>query len=313
MKVLITGGAGFIGAHVAKALQKRGADIVLLDDMNDFVYPASLKEDRLNHFFRKEERPKLIVGSILDEVLLNRLCTEEKFDKVLHLAAHANPGKSVQKPDPYLLVNEAGTLQLLKLAAKFDIPQFIFASSSSIYHDEQTPFKEEMAPAPRSPYGVSKAGAELYCRLWHDLYGLPMTVLRFFSVYGPWGRPDMAPMIFGQQILHGQRLDVTSERKRDFTYIDDVVSAVIAALEKKFEYEVMNIGRGQPVEIMDLVRALEKAAGVTANIQSRSAPPGEMRITYADISKAQQLLDYQPSVSIEEGARRLIEWMKSHV
>jgi UDP-glucuronate 4-epimerase len=312
MKVLITGGAGFIGAHVARALIAKGDEVVLFDDLNSFIYPAALKEARLNHLFDRTSRPRLITGSILNGDLLQTIFKEEKFDKVVHLAAHANPGFSVHQPEPYVLVNELGTLQLLRMAQQHDIVQFIFAGSSSVYNDEQTPFVETASLHPRSPYGISKAAAEMYCSLWHELYNLPITVLRFFSVYGPWGRPDMAPVIFARKIMQGERLEVTTDRKRDFTFIDDVVNGVVLALERRVPYEVINIGRGEPVEIIDLVRALEAASGKTANIKLRTAPPGEMKITYADITKARQLLNYEPTVSVADGAKQLIEWMKHY-
>lgn len=311
MKFLITGGAGFIGAHVAQALVSRGEHIVILDDLNSFLYPGLLKELRLTHLFKPEERPRLINGTILDSELLEKIFAEEKFDRVIHLAAHANPGFSIREPEAYSIVNIVGTLKVLETAVKHDIVQFIFAGSSSVYDDQHTPFQEEAFPlAPPSPYGVSKAAAEMYCNLWHATHSLPVTVLRFFSVYGPWGRPDMAPMIFARQLLQDQPLYVTQNRERDFTYIDDAVAGVMAAIDHKFPHEVINIGRGQPLPLLSFINALEKAVGKKASIRSRLAPAGEMQITYADISKARRLLGYEPKVTVEEGAARLADWLK---
>lgn len=312
MKVLITGGAGFIGAHVAKALVDRGDEVVLFDDFTSLVYPAEVKQARLDHFFPRDSRPRLIIGNVLDAKLLDTVFSEEEFDKVLHLAAHANPAVSIQAAEEYALVNVMGTLAVLQAASRYDITQFVFASSSSVYNDAQTPFREDHYPLrPLSPYGASKAAAEVFCTMWHELQGLPITMLRYFSVYGPWGRPDMAPSIFAQKIVEGQPVEITQDRQRDFTYIDDVVDATIAAIDRQFDCEIINIGRGQPLELEKLVEALENAAGGKAQRRVRQSPPGEMRITYADISKAKQLLGYEPKVSVEEGAEKLIAWMKT--
>lgn len=312
MKVLITGGVGFIGAFTAQALITRGDDIVLFDDMNSWLYPASLKEARLQHLF-SEKRPKLIVGDVLDQKLLATVFAEEGFDTVLHFAAIPNPARSLDAAELYTAVNVLGTVNVLEAARQSGIERFIFAGSSSVYNDEQTPFREDAYPLrPRSPYGASKAAAEAYCAAWHELYGLPIMVLRFFSVYGPWGRPDMAPAIFAQRILNDETLEVSEGRARDLTYIDDVVAGVVAAIDKQFEFEIFNIGRGEPQSLDALITALAKAAGKEARTKPRQAPPGELTITYANIDKAKKMLGYSPKVSIEEGAKRLIEWMKEY-
>ena len=314
MKILVTGGAGFIGVHVVKALAEVGHEVVILDDLNGFVYPSELKQARLAHFFAPDKRPKLIAGSILDEKLLDSLFADEKFDKVIHLAAHPNPGFSVNNSAEYTMVNVMGTVNILEMCKKYDVVQLIFAGSSSVYNDTQTPFTEDSYPLmPHSPYGASKAAAETYCRMWHDLHGLPITVLRFFSVYGPWGRPDMAPMIFAQKILQDETIAVTTDRKRDFTYIDDIVAGIMLAVEQKQDFEIINLGRGNPVDLREFIGALEKAAGKTAHLVDREAPAGEMHVTYADISKAKRLLGYEPKVTHEEGAAKLIEWMKTQL
>ncbi len=310
-KILITGGAGFIGAHVAKALMERGDEVVLLDNFDSFVYSAEDKEKRMNEMFERDKRPKLIHGDILDAKLLDTVFAEEKFDKVLHLAALPNPGKSVGVAPQYTLINVNGTINILDACRKHDIVQFVFAGSSSVYNDEQTPFTEDAYPLrPRSPYGASKAAAETFIETWHELYGISTTILRFFSVYGPWGRPDMAPSIFAEHVLSGEELPLTGGRKRDFTYISDVVDGVVAALDTKLDFEIINLGRGEPQDLQEFIAALEKAAGKKMKTVPREAPPGEMEITYADVSKAKKLLGYEPKVSIEEGAQKLIEWMQ---
>lgn len=312
MKVLITGGAGFIGAHLAKRLLAEGEEVVVVDDFNSFLYPGELKHARLAAMFKGGAKPRVIVGSILDSDLLDKLFTDEKFDKVVHLAAHPNPGYSVGRAEEYTIVNVIGTLAVLEMCHRHDVVQMIFAGSSSVYNDEQTPFTEDAYPLkPRSPYGASKASAELYCQMWHDVYGLPITILRFFSVYGPWGRPDMAPFIFAQQLLDDEPIGLTADRKRDFTYISDIVDGIVLALEKRFDFEIINLGRGNPVDLQEFVVALEKAAGKTAKIVDRPAPPGELIVTYANVDKAKQLLGYEPKVSVAEGANHLVEWLKA--
>lgn len=314
MKVLITGGAGFIGAAAARALQVRGDEVVLYDDMNDFLYPAERKEARLNYLFpNSAARPRLIAASILDEEILSSVFEDEEFDTVLHFAALANPARSLANPTEYTLVNVLGTVNVLTAAQTYGVTRFIFAGSSSVYNDEQTPFSEDMYPLrPRSPYGASKASAEAYCAMWHELYSLPVTILRFFSVYGPWGRPDMAPEIFARQILNDETVHIARGRKRDLTYIDDVVDGILLACDRQFGFEIFNIGRGEPQVLPELVAALSKAAGKTPHIEEKPASAGEMAVTYANVDKARRLLGYAPRVSIEEGARRLVEWIREY-
>ena len=313
MKVLITGGAGFIGSHVARALMDQGAEVVLFDNFDSFLYSAELKEERINHMFERDKRPKLISGDILDKDLVEKVFSEETFDKVIHLAALANPGKSLTAAEAYSLVNIMGTINILDACTRHDVSHVIVAGSSSVYNDEQTPFIETSYPLrPRSPYGASKASMETYCALWNELYDLRVTVLRFFSVYGPWGRPDMAPMIFAQRILNDETIYLTPDRKRDFTFISDIVSGILAAVEQRFDFEIINLGRGEPQSLEDFIAALEAASGKKARIESQPEPAGEMRVTYADVSKAKELLGYEPKVSIQDGTRQLIDWVKEY-
>ncbi|MCH8748913.1 SDR family NAD(P)-dependent oxidoreductase [Patescibacteria group bacterium] len=305
----ITGGAGFIGAHLAKALMKRGDSVVVYDDFNGWLYPTALKQARAEAFLTEA---KIIEGDILDAKALKQALSFSSFDAVIHLAAYANPRRSLEAEELYNQVNVGGTLQLLKAATAQGVPQFLFASSSSVYNDEKTPFSEDSYPLhPWSPYGASKAAAEVYCAMWHELHGLPVTILRPFSVYGPWGRPDMAPMIFADKILSGKSIELNRDpRQRDFTYIDDVIVGIITAVDKKFEFEIINLGRGEPVNLGDLIVALEEACGREAKIIERDTPPGEMRITYADATKAKKLLSYAPNISVAEGAKKMVAWMR---
>jgi UDP-glucuronate 4-epimerase len=311
-KILVTGGAGFIGAHLARALMEAGEEVTILDDFNDFVYSGDLKRARMGALFAADKRPKLIHGSVLDIPLLQQLFEDGKFDKVVHLAAHANPGFSVDKGQEYTLVNVLGTMNILEMCTEFDVVQMVLAGSSSLYNDEQTPFVETAYPLqPKSPYGASKAAAEIYAQMWSELHHLPVTVLRFFSVYGPWGRPDMAPFILTRRVMNDETIFLSKDRQRDFTYIDDVVKGILAALEHKFDFEIFNIGRGQPVELRAFVEAIETAVGKKAHVVERDAPAGEMRITYANISKAKEMLGYEPTVSVQEGIAKVVEWMKT--
>ncbi len=314
MKFLITGGAGFIGACSAKALWERGHEVVLYDDLNGALYPASLKQARLHHLFPDERRrPPLIVGSILDDQRLQSVFAEGQFDVVLHFAALANPGRSLHAPLQYMQTNVIGTFSVLNAACQHNVKRLIFAGSSSVYNDEQTPFREDHYPLrPKSPYGATKAAGEVLCRTWHELHGMPITVLRFFSVYGPWGRPDMAPVIFARQILRGETLVVSEGRSRDLTYIDDAVSGVMAAIDNPFEFEIFNIGRGQPQPLSDLIAALGKAAGREPKTRPQQPPPGELATTSADISRARERLGYAPKIFFEEGAGRLIGWTRNY-
>lgn len=311
MKILITGGAGFIGAHVAKALLEQGDEVVILDDFNDFLYSSDLKKLRLKEVINSAQ-VKVVEGSILDEALLKQVFQENEIDAVIHLAALANPAYSLGAGHEYTQVNVLGTLNILQAASAAAVKRFIFAGSSSVYNDTQTPFREDAYPLePRSIYGASKAAAELYCKMWAQQAKLPITVLRFFSVYGPWGRPDMAGLIFTQRILNNLPIQVNEEdRFRDFTYIDDVVQGVLAALKLDSQYEVINLGNGKPVSVRALVAAIETAADKKAVIETRPVPPGEMHTTFADIAKAKKLLGYDPKIAVEEGAARTVEWVK---
>lgn len=308
--ILVTGGAGFIGAHVAKALVARGDTVTTLDDFNGMIYPAEFKRQRWQTL---GAGARLVEGSIMDADLLSRLLHAEHFDVVVHLAALPNVSKSYQWPERYEEVNVQGTGNVLRAASETAVNQFIFAGSSSVYNDAQTPFREDHSLGlPPSPYGQSKLAAERLCQQWHEDSGLPITVLRFFTVYGPWGRPDMAPLIFARGILAGQPLAVTNEeRQRDFTYIDDTVAGILAAIDYPFPWEIINLGRGEPVDLRQLIVALETAAGKKAIIVEREAPPGEMRVTFADISKARRLLHYVPQIPVTEGAQRLVDWRKN--
>lgn len=308
--ILVTGGAGFIGAHLTSALVKRGDTVVALDDFNEVIYPAAFKRQR---WAALGQGANLVEGSILDEELLTKLFHNNHFDTVVHLAALPNVSKSYQFPEQYESVNVKGTENILRAASETAVNHLVFAGSSSVYDDKQTPFREDQVLGmPPSPYGLSKLKAEQLCQRWHEETGLPVTILRFFTVYGPWGRPDMAPLIFARGIVEGKPIQVTKEeRQRDFTYVDDTVAGIVAATLHPFPFEIINLGRGEPINLRGLIAAFEAAAGKKAVIEEREAPPGEMQITFADIAKARKLLGYNPHVPVPEGAKRLIDWLKT--
>lgn len=309
-KILVTGGAGFIGAHLTKALTARGDRVVALDDFNEVIYPAAFKRQR---WAALGTGAQLVEGSILDVGMLNKLFHDEHFDTVVHLAALPNVSKSYQFPEQCEKVNVRGTENILRAASETAVNHVIFTGSSSVYDDTQTPFREDQVlGTPPSPYGMSKLKAERLCQQWHEKTGLPVTILRFFTVYGPWGRPDMAPLTFARGIVEGKPISVTKEeRQRDFTYVDDTVAGIVAALDHPFPFEIINLGRGEPVSLPGLIAAFEAAAGAPAIVEERETPPGEMRTTFADITKARQLLKYAPTVPVTEGAKRLIAWLKT--
>ncbi|MEX2054943.1 MAG: NAD-dependent epimerase/dehydratase family protein [Candidatus Andersenbacteria bacterium] len=314
MKLLITGGAGFIGAFVAKELLARGHTVVAFDNFDTSLYSQALKRARVAQVIGEHPNFSLITGDILDQATLAAAFAPTP-DVVIHLAGLANPGLSMSMREAYFASNVEGTANVLQSMTKAQTSRLVFAGSSSVYNDEVVPFKEESNElSPRSPYGQSKAEAEELITAWQqEQPNRFATILRFFSVYGPWGRPDMAPHLFAQKILRGEVLEVTQEeRKRDFTYIDDTVGGIVAAVERPFPLEIINLGRGEPTTLQGLIDALATAAGATPKIKPRPTPPGEMRVTYADISKAERLLDYHPQVSVKEGAQKLIEWFKAH-
>lgn len=315
MTILVTGGAGFIGAYVVRALQAAGHEVTILDNWSEFLYPVAFKRDRVSALLPDFPREKIIDGDVTNAALLRKLLTDTSFDLVLHLAALTNPGKSMAEPKEYWRVNVGGTQTLLAALDRAGISRVIFAGSSSVYNDKVVPFREDGPPLrPRSPYGQTKAEAEKALAAWQvQRPGRSVTILRFFSVYGPWGRPDMAPMIFAQKVLAGEAIEVTTEeRQRDFTYIDDTLAGLLAAVERPFSFEIINLGRGEPTTLRRFIAALEAAAQREAHIVPRATPRGEMQITYADIAKARRLLNYQPHISVEAGTRQLVEWLRRY-
>jgi UDP-glucuronate 4-epimerase len=320
--VLLTGAAGFIGSHVATALLKRGDHVVALDNLNDYYDPgrkrANLKE--VTDAGQNRGAWTFIEGDLRDRALVARLFASHAFDGVIHLAAMAGVRSSIHDPSLYFDVNVQGTLGLLdgmvgRLASQREAARggtFVFASSSSVYGATQIiPFIEtDPCDRPLAPYAASKRSGELLAYTYHHLYGLNVTALRFFTVYGPRGRPDMMAYRVADSIAHGREVPLFhgGQMHRDWTYVDDIVAGVLAAVDRPLGYEVLNLGRGQPVLLADFVHLLEKCAGKKARLVPGPMPDSDVPYTYADVSKAQRLLGYAPQVSVAEGVARFWDW-----
>lgn len=313
MKILVTGGSGFIGSHTCRRLLELGHQVICVDNFNNYYSPkvkrANIKDLLGNKNF------KCYKADILNFKKMEEIFAKEKPDKIIHLAARAGVRASIEDPDIYIKTNIEGTLSLLRLAVQYNIHNFIFASSSSVYgNDAKIPFSEDdPCDKPISPYGISKRAAELLVYAYHHLYKLHCTVLRFFTVYGPSGRPDMAPYLFVEAIYKGREIKRfgRGDTKRDYTYIDDIVNGVVAALKKDFTYEIINLGNSKPISLNKFIGVIEKLLGKKAKIRDLPLQMGDVVFTFADISKAKKLLGFKPKTSIEEGMRRFIDWYKN--
>jgi UDP-glucuronate 4-epimerase len=313
--ILVTGGAGFIGYHAAKRLLERGDRVTIADSFNEY-YDPSLKVARAKSLLKVYRRLQVHKLDIADYPALERRLQGERFDLVLHLAAQAGVRYAAQDPFAYGRANLDGTLSILEFCRRFAVPRLVYASSSSVYGgNTKLPFKEgDRTDRPLSLYAATKKANEGMVYSYHRLYGLMATGLRFFTVYGPWGRPDMALFKFTKAILSGEAIELYNHGNmaRDFTYIDDIVDGVMAAVDRPFPCETFNLARGESRRLAEYVVALEHALGRTADKVLRPIQAGESEATAADIAKARAFLDYRPSVSIEEGVRRFVVWFKEY-
>ncbi|MCX6339453.1 MAG: GDP-mannose 4,6-dehydratase [Candidatus Aureabacteria bacterium] len=312
MKILVTGGAGFIGSHLVERLLEGGRGVVCLDDFNDSYDPA-IKRRNISPSIGNPSFT-LVEGDIRNKDLLHDLCRNHQFGTIVHLAARAGVRESLKDPLLYEEVNCLGTLNLLDLARRHGIRHFIFGSSSSIYGvNAKVPFSEEdRVDQPISPYAATKRACELLCYTYHHLSGMNITCLRFFTVYGPRQRPEMAICRFTRKILRGEPIELYGDgtSQRDYTYVDDIMDGLLKAIDKPFPFEIFNLGESQTIELTRLIRVIEEAAGKKAVIKKLPAQPGDTPITYADISKARAMLGYRPRVGIEEGIARFVSWYK---
>ena len=310
MKILITGAAGFIGSHTAEALLKKRITIIGIDDLNNY-YDPKIKKNNLATL-NKYNNFTFYKADIRNKKTLETIFKKHKIDKVIHLAARAGVRPSIKDPQLYKDVNITGTMNLLDLAVKHKVKQFVFASSSSVYgKNKKIPFSEtDIVDCPISPYAATKKAGELICYTYHHLHKLPVVCLRFFTVYGPRGRPDMTPYLFTKLISEGKTIERYGDDnvKRDFTYITDIVDGIVASLKIKKGYEIINLGNNNPVKLSYFISLIEKNIGKKAKIIRKPLPSGDVPITYADIRKASKILGYKPKVRIEEGIKKMVEW-----
>ena len=329
-KILVTGAAGFIGAHLVKSLLKEGYEVVGLDNLNHY-YDVNLKYGRLE-VLGGIERNKLkewtfcqssfyphyrfIWGDMLNKKLLFDLFENEHFDIVCNLAAQAGVRYSISNPYAYIESNVVGFLNLLECCRHYPVNHLVYASSSSIYGlNDKVPYAEtDKADSPVSLYAATKKSNELMAHAYSKLYSIPTTGVRFFTVYGPWGRPDMAPCLFMKAILNGDPIKVfnNGQMRRDFTYIDDIIAGLMKIIAHPsadpIPFYIYNIGNSAPVELMDFISVIEKTAGKTAIKQMMGMQPGDVVCTYADTGRLEKDFGYKPSTSIEEGIQKFYDW-----
>ena len=312
MKILLTGSAGFIGFHTALALLARGDEVVGLDNFNPY-YDPQLKEDR-NAQLIQNKKFTLIRGDILDRKTVAKAM--KGCDRVCHLAALAGVRYAFDHPDEYIDINIRGFFHVLDEVRLQKIPGLIYASSSFVYGgNTKMPLAEEdRTDNQLSLYGMNKKDNELMAHVYHSLYGTSVTGLRFFTVYGPWGRPDMALFMFTEKLLKGTPLDIFGHGKmqRDFTYVDDIVSGIIASIDKNYPEEVFNLGCGKTEELMAYVGAIEKACSKEAEKVYMDMQPGDVIRTEADISKARKMLGFSPKTQIKDGVPKFVEWYREY-
>jgi UDP-glucuronate 4-epimerase len=312
---LVTGGAGFIGSHLVDALLARGERVLCLDNFDTYYDPACKRANIAAHL--KHPDYVLVEGDIRDRDGVMRVLDEHRPDRVAHLAAIAGVRASIEQAPLYTDVNLQGSINLMDAARQVGIENFVQASTSSVYGaTEQIPFRENQpTDGPLAPYPATKKACEVMAHAYHNMFELNITVLRFFTVYGPRVRPDMMAYMVMDRIVKGKEIVVYDEGNlhRDWTYIDDIIQGVIAALDNSLGYDVINIGRGEPVRLGDFVDIIQKLVGKPACIKHAPAPASEPRITYASVEKAQRLFGYQPHTSIREGLARTWEWYQAEV
>jgi UDP-glucuronate 4-epimerase len=324
--VLVTGCAGFIGFHLCRRLLETGFGVLGFDNLSPF-YDEGLKAGRLE-ILQASENFRFIQGDIADRTRLKAVFDHEEFGPVINLAAQAGVRYSLENPDIYVKSNIAGFVNLMEEAHKRKVPHFVYASSSSVYGaNQKIPFSEkDNVDFPVSLYAATKKSNELIAHVYAHLYALPVTGLRFFTVYGPWGRPDMALFKFCKAIINGDPIDVYNHGKmlRDFTYVDDVVAAVVRIMKmppapgqspsasSPAPYRVYNIGNSQPVEVGKLIEIIEQQVGKKAKLNMMPMQPGDVPVTYADVDELARDIAYRPETSIETGVARFVEWYRRH-
>jgi UDP-glucuronate 4-epimerase len=318
-KILLTGAAGFIGSNTATALLRRGDTVVGVDNLNDYYDPAR-KQANLEEVRAAAPDPDKFIfhrADIRDQEAMDGLFAEHGFDAIIHLAAMAGVRASIEDPKLYLDVNLGGTLTLLEAAQRHGQPLFVFASTSSVYgRTEVIPFIEtDSADRPLAPYPASKRAAELLGHSYFHIFGQNFTALRFFTVYGRRGRPDMMAYLVLDNIFNGKEVPLynNGQMHRDWTYVDDIVQGLLAAADRPLGYEVINLGRGKPTLLADFVQLIEEQAGKTSKLVSKPMPAADMEYTYANVNRAKELLDYAPTITVEQGVREFWLWYQDAV
>ncbi len=314
MKILVTGGAGFIGSNLCESLIKEN-QIFCLDNFCNYYNPE-IKRNNIKNILN-DGNFTLCEGDIRDSDFLNRIFSDNRIDIVIHLAGMAGVRPSIENPEYYADVNINGTIKILEVMKKYDVKNLIFASTSSIYgNNKKIPFSEsDNVDFPISPYASTKKACELIIHNYYHLYGVSSTILRFFTVYGPRQRPDLAIHKFTDLISSGKEITVFGDgsTSRDYTFIEDIVSGITSAVEynrSKCSYDVINLGNNSPVKLTEMIQTIEDSLGIKAKKKYMEMQPGDVDITYADITKAENKLNYKPTTSFEEGIRRFTLWYK---
>jgi UDP-glucuronate 4-epimerase len=314
-RAMVTGGAGFIGSHLCERLLRGGDQVVCFDNFDNF-YDPDIKIRNVEGINKKfPDRLKLITGDIRNSEHLQEAFQKNRIDLVVHLAARAGVRPSIEQPLLYQDVNIRGTMVLLEFCKEYKVKDFIFASSSSVYGENQrVPFSEkDLDIQPISPYGATKRAGELLSYSYHHLYGMNIACLRIFTAYGPRQRPEMAIHKFTRLVDQGEKVPMFGDgsSRRDYTYIDDLIEGILSIIHRSKGFEVYNLGESQTTSLKELIQLIEKALGKKALVEMLQPQPGDVSTTYADITKAKEMLGYRPKVKMEEGIRRFVEWYKT--
>lgn len=312
-RILVTGAAGFIGSHTAEALLRRGDQVLGLDNLDGYYDPARKRANLLEVSVTGGDGFQVVEGDVRDRALLDRLFSERRFDALVHLAALPGVRASIGQATRYFDVNVNGTIALLDACRDHGVPQVVFASTSSVYgNTDRLPFQEDdPCDRPLAPYPASKRAAELLGHSYHHLHGLSFTALRFFTVYGPRNRPDMLAHMLFESVTKGTVVSLyRGDIMRDWTYVDDIVAGILAAIDRPLGYAVLNLGRGEPVRLADFVRAVETLSGRKVTSREEALPPADVPVTHADASRARAALGYDPRMSVHDGMRAAWAWYR---
>ncbi len=312
--ILVTGGAGFIGSHLCERLLREGHEVICFDNFDDF-YDPQIKIKNVEEIRNKTTGPfELFTGDIRHRDHLAEIFKKKRVDSIVHLAARAGVRPSLTQPLLYEDVNLRGTIVLLEACKECGVKDFVFASSSSVYGENQrVPFSEnDFDIRPVSPYAATKRAGELLCYAYHHLYQMNIACLRIFTAYGPRQRPEMAIHKFTRMIDRGETIPIYGDgsSRRDYTYIDDLIEGILAVIRRNRGFEIYNLGESQTTSLKKLVELIEEALGIKANIQMADSQPGDVSVTYADIAKAKRMLNYRPEVDMKEGIKRFVRWYK---